>query len=142
MPEKIKKNLLGRTVVKKTFDMGGERVKSRVVYDREGNVIKNRSVKTSSNGGNTNRSVYSRKGDVSKVKKTVRGFDGSKTTRKSKTMTNPETKTSVTKQTYGSSGMKKQRSVTVKKPGETSTRTNMGALRQAAEFRRQIKKNK
>ena len=59
---------------------------------------------------------------------------------KTKTVTKGDVK--ITKSTTKTPGAGKSRSVTTEKPGYTSTRVNMGALRQAAEFRRQIKKNK
>lgn len=48
------------------------------------------------------------------------------------------TKTTVNKPGLGG----KSRSVTTEKPGETSTKTNMGPIKQAAMYRREIKKNK
>jgi hypothetical protein len=57
-------------------------------------------------------------------------------------MMNPATKTSVTKKTASGPGMKKQRSVTVKKPGEKFTYAAMGIVSQGKAYRYQTKKNK
>ena len=49
----------------------------------------------------------------------------------------------VTKTTVNKPGMGgKSRSVMTEKPGSSSSRVNMGALKQARVFRREIKKNK
>lgn len=64
-----------------------------------------------------------------------------KTSVKTKSVTVGDTK--VTKTTVNKPGLGgKSRSVMTEKAGDTSTKTNMGALKQARVFRREIKKNK
>lgn len=59
---------------------------------------------------------------------------------KSKSVTKGDVK--VTKSTTKGVGVGRKRSVVTEKPGETSTKTNMGPIKQARVFRREIKKNK
>ena len=132
MPEKIKKNLLGRTVMKSKFDDGSV---SRYVYDRKGEFVKSKS-KDGDGGGFTKI-----KGNTIKSK-SVGGIGGGVTKIKSKKINNPATKTSVTKKTVSGPGMKKQRSVVVKSPGEKFTYANMGIVSQGKAYRYQAKKNK
>jgi hypothetical protein len=135
MPEKIKKNLLGRTVVKKTSDDG--RTVNRTVYGRDRQLVKSKT-KISSDKG---KSVTTIKGNMIKNKSTG-DLGGGVTRSKTKTMSNLANKTSVTKKTASGPGMKKQRSVVVKSPGERFTYANMGAVSQGKAYRYQAKKNK
>lgn len=59
---------------------------------------------------------------------------------KSKSVTTGDVK--VTKSTTKGVGVGRKRSVVTEKPGETSMKTNMGPIKQARVFRREIKKNK
>ena len=135
MPEKIKKNLLGRTVVKKTSDDG--KTVNRTVYGRDRQLVKTKTKIDSGKG----KSVTTIKGNTIKNKSTG-DLGGGVTKSKSKTMMNPATKTSVTKKTVSGPGVKKQRSVTVKKPGEKFTYAAMGIVSQGKAYRYQTKKNK
>lgn len=134
MPEKIKKNLLGRTVIKTKADDGSV---SKSVYGRKNQLVKSKT-KISSDKG---KSVTTIKGNVIKNKSTG-DLGGGVTKSKSKTYSNPASKTSVTKKTVSGPGMKKQRSVVVKKPGEKFTYAGMGAVSQGKAYRYQTKKNK
>jgi len=131
MPEKFKKNLLGRTVIKSKFDDGSV---SRYVYDRKGEFVKSKS--KDGDGGFTKI-----KGNTIKSK-SVGGIGGGATKIKSKKIKNPATNTSVTKKTVSGPGMKKQRSVTVKKPGEKFVTTGLGRVSQAKTYSYYKKKNK
>jgi hypothetical protein len=135
MPEKIKKNLLGRTIVKSTSDDG--RKVSREVYGRDGQLVKSKTKTVSDKG----KSVTKVKGNMTKTRSTG-DLGGGITRSKTKTMSNPATKTTVTKKTVNGPGIDKQRSVTVKKPGENFTHSNMGVVSQARAYRYQTKKNK
>lgn len=59
---------------------------------------------------------------------------------KTKSVTKGDVK--VTKSTTKGAGVGKKRSVVTEKPGGVSTKTNMGPVKQARVFRREIKKNK
>ena len=135
MPEKIKKNLLGRTVVKKTSDDG--KTVNRTVYGRDRQLVKTKTKIDSGKG----KSVTTIKGNTIKNKSTG-DLGGGVTKSKTKTMMNPATKTSVTKKTASGPGMKKQRSVVVKKPGEKFTYAAMGIVSQGKAYRYQKNKNK
>jgi hypothetical protein len=74
--------------------------------------------------------------------KSTGDLGGGATKKKTKAYTDPATKTTVTKSTVSGPGMKKQRSVTMKKPGEKFTYANMGIASQARAFSYQKKKLK
>jgi len=135
MPEKIKKNLLGRTVVKKTSDDG--KTVNRTVYGRDRQLVKTKTKIDSGKG----KSVTTIKGNTIKNKSTG-DLGGGVTKSKTKTMSNLANKTSVTKKTASGPGMKKQRSVTVKKPGEKFVTTGLGRVSQAKTYSYYTKKNK
>lgn len=130
MPEKVRKNLLGRTVVKNTSDDGSV---NRTVYGRDRQLVKS----TTKIGGKKT----TIKGNMIKTKSTG-DFGGGATKKKTKTYSDPKTKTTVTKSTVSGPGMKKQRSVTMKKPGEKFTYANMGPVSQARAYNYQKKKLK
>jgi hypothetical protein len=128
MPEKVRKNLLGRTVIKTKSDDGSV---SRTVYGRDRQLVKS----TTKIGGNKT----TIKGNMVKTKSTG-DLGGGATKKKTKAYTDPATKTTVTKSTVSGPGMKKQRSVTVKKPGEKFTYSNLGRVSQARAYGYQKKK--
>jgi hypothetical protein len=130
MPEKTRKNLFGRTVIKNT---SGDGSVNRTVYGRDRKMIKS----TTKVGGNKT----TIKGNMIKTKSTGNLGDGA-TKKKTKTYTDPKTKTTVTKKTVSGPDMKKQRSVSVKKPGEKFTYANMGPVSQARAYNYQKKKLK
>jgi hypothetical protein len=133
MPEKVKKNILGRTVVKTKSDDGSV---SRSVYGRKGQLVKSKS-KMNSDG---NKSVTKIKGNTIK-NKTTGDLGSGVTKKKTTTYSNPASKTSVTKQTLRGPGGS-QRSVTVKKPGEKFVTTGLGRVSQAKTYSYYTKKNK
>jgi hypothetical protein len=139
MPEKIKKNLLGRTVVKKSTQLGDKTINRRTVYGRDNQMIKNKSVSVDSNTGAKETRFI--KGTTSKTKKVSTTPSGQRTVTKSKTSFSGGPMVSKKTTKTGTFG-KKTRSVTTKKPGYSSVQTNMGALSQARTFRNQVKKNK
>lgn len=128
MPEKVRKNLLGRTVIKTKSDDGSV---SRTVYGRDRQLVKS----TTKIGGNKT----TIKGNMVKTKSTG-DLGGGATKKKTKSYSDPKTKTTVTKSTVSGPGMKKQRSVTVKKPGEKFTYSNLGRVSQARAYGYQKKK--
>lgn len=140
MPDKLKKNLLGREVYKSTTksrnytdkpntDAGITKSKTRIVYDKSGNIIKTKNT----------RSTYAKSKDLSGKLTEYKKVKGSKETTKNAVKSNPDS--TITKRTVrNSSGT--TRSVETKKPGYTSTKTNMGPLSQSRIFRREIKKSK
>ena len=144
MTEKVKKNLLGRTVTKTSgVNSSGVEFKRKLVKNSRGESIKLKAKTKSVLSDGTVRTLKR-----SENNKYVRGkikYDyptGKSDVTKRKIRKAPLSGgVTVEKQTVRG-GAGKVRSVETRKPGETSTRTNMGALRQAAEFRRQIKKNK
>jgi hypothetical protein len=83
MPEKIKKNLLGRTVVKKSTQLGDKTINRRTVYGRDNQMIKNKSVSVDSNTGAKETRLI--KGTTSKTKKVSTTPSGQRTVTKSKT---------------------------------------------------------
>ena len=130
MPEKVRKNLLGRTVIKTKSDDGSV---NRTVYGRDRQLVKS----TTKVGGNKT----TIKGNMIKTKSTG-DLGGGATKKKTKTYTDPATKTTVTKKTVSGPGMKKQRSVVTKKPGEKFSYTNLGPVSQDRAFSYQKKKLK
>jgi hypothetical protein len=130
MPEKVKKNLLGRTVVKNTSADGSV---SRSVYGRDRQLVRS----TTKIGGNKT----TIKGNTIKTKSTG-DLGGGATKKKTKSYSDPKAKTTVTKSTVSGPGMKKQRSVTVKKPGEKFVTTGLGRVSQAKTYSYYTKKNK
>jgi hypothetical protein len=133
MPEKVRKNLLGRTVIKTKSDDGSV---NRTVYGRDRQLLKS-STKTSFGKGKTK---Y--KGDTMNIKTTGKHLGEGVTKKKMKIMTDPATKSTVTKKTVSGPGMKKERSVVTKKPGEKFSYTNLGPVSQARAFNYQKKKLK
>jgi len=157
MPEKIKKNLLGRTVITKKMIGGGENTtfknKSRSVIKKNGEEsFKSKGVKKYL-GTNFYGTPYSDK-TVSKTKSKIK--DGEvlskeskrkmtsreagkmpKTYMKGKTFSNSEPGSTVSKYKEG-----KSRGVSTQKPGETSKKVNLGALKQGRFYRGEVKKQK
>lgn len=140
MPEKIKKNLLGRTVTKTstTGDYGD--VTKKVVRKSNGDFVRSRLKNTSSAMDGTR--TLKRTENKNQIKDKIKyDYPAGKSDVVKRKISKSTAGTSVTKETRsGAAG--KTRSVTTRKPGQESTKTNMGPVKQARVFRREIKKNK
>lgn len=119
MPDKMKRNRFGRQVTKTERYVGppgvgeGDKAKVKTKTVRKGNSLKTRQVITQGGSRIVNKTKKYETGDSSVSKKTVR-----------------------------ESGAKTNRSVETKKPGQTSTRVNMGPGSQARAYNYQVKKLK
>lgn len=155
MPEKVKKNLLGRTVIKNSGYKSGGMSDSRQSWKANKNrdFDKTKTVTKKDDGGKVvtksrevNRGFADDKaGSMRKKRVVTKSTDASgKTTRevrKFKTVSGPSGDVT-TKTVKNNSGTNRSVTTNTKNGNSTSTKTNMGPVKQAFVFRSEIKKNK
>ena len=136
MPEKIKKNLLGRTVVKNDTKYGDKSVSRRTVYGRDGKMIKSRTVGTNSKTGEREtRLTSTKKGGYTKSKKTSMTPSGEKMVVKKKSAITAGGGQVMKQTTKTGAFGKKSRMVKSSRVGEKFTATNLGAVSQGRFYR-------